>query len=291
MHSMTGFGRGAVSRDGITVEVTASSLNRKQCEVVITLPRNFSELEADMKKVVLSCISRGRVQVQISITTTASSGQRIDRDRVRALELELSALSEVLGRSLELQTSDILALPGVFQMEEVSPEAVRPLLHTALEEAVGEMVRMRAREGADLREDIQRRLEVLSGVLTQMRVQAPLVLETYREKLFTKLSGLELPGGVELAREDERLLREIALFAEKSDISEEVTRFQSHVDKCYEYLREDRPMGRSLDFLCQELSRELNTVGAKANNAELAHLVVKGKTEVEKIREQVQNVE
>lgn len=288
---MTGFGRAEVSNENLTVTVEASSVNRKQSEVSLTLPRHLMSLEGELRKIVLGKISRGRVSAQFTIQEISpeNTGIKLDQQLVLQLEKEFQVLSESMQRPMELTPSEILKIPNVIMTQEVSPEEVLPLLEAALAEAMDKLVEMRQREGLDLLADCKTRLQKAADILQRISARAPSVLEDYRTALITKLSELKLNG--ENWAEDDRVIKEIALFADRSDITEEVTRFQSHLDKFHDYLGKTEPIGRSLDFLCQELNRELNTIGAKANDAQLAQLVVEGKTEVEKIREQIQNAE
>ncbi len=286
---MTGFGRGESSNATHSVSVELSAVNRKQSEVSMNLPRSLSEYEAPLRKLILSQISRGRVNCQISITHLSGDAEEIDIVKVQRLEAQFQALSATLDRPLLPSVNDFLQIPGIFVTTEIDPEEIIPTIKEAIHRALTGLLEMRRREGADLLTDCQQRLATLEQLLGDISSQSPLILDHYRASLITKLQEANL--GLENLHEDERIIKEVALFADRSDISEEITRFRSHLDKFYEYLRKDEPIGRSLDFLCQELNRELNTIGSKANNASLAHLVVTGKTEVEKIREQIQNAE
>lgn len=290
---MTGFGRGEGSSGSLVANVELSSVNRKQAEVFVNLPRDLQEHELVLKKMVLAQISRGRVNASFTISNTDKNacGSVIDLEKARALEEQFARLSQELGRDLMPSPTDFLRSPEVFVQAEVPVEAALPALQSALEAALPALLAMREREGADLKADSVARLAVLESLLDQIKERSPKVLADYRKSLLQRLAEADLLESQENLAEDERLIKEVALYADRCDISEEVTRFRSHLDKFNEYLSSDKPVGRSLDFLCQELNRELNTIGSKANDAELAHLVVTGKTEVEKIREQIQNVE
>jgi len=291
MKSMTGFGRAEAVDQKRVVTVEVSSVNRKQSEVSISLPRNLLSIEGALRKLVLNKISRGRISVQLTIQEVEEENTDLKLDYQKALQLEkeFHQLSQALNRPLELTPSDFLNIPGILITEEVRPEEVLPLIESSLLEAMDMLVEMRVREGVDLLSDCEKRLQSAAVVLEKISARAPEVLEGYRQNLISKLEELKLNG--ENWVDDDRIIREIALFADRSDISEEITRFQSHLDKFQDYLGKGDPVGRSLDFLCQELNRELNTIGSKANDASLAQLVVEGKTEIEKIREQIQNVE
>ncbi len=288
---MTGFGRAEHAGDQLIARVEISSVNRKQGEVVVQMPRSYSELEARIRKAVLSCVSRGRIHVAISIEKSASAGAQVDvnLELAKALELAFTRLSATLERSVTPAASDFLRTPEVFSFdqEEADADAAWTVIQPALQNALKNLVDMRSSEGDDLETDINARLDSLAQLADQIETHAPSVLENYRQNLQRRLSEAELE--VDLA--DERIVKEIALFADRCDISEETTRLRSHLRRFHEYLQNDEPSGRPLDFLCQELNREFNTIGSKANDAILAQLIVTSKTELEKIREQIQNVE
>jgi uncharacterized protein (TIGR00255 family) len=193
------------------------------------------------------------------------------------------------GTQAPFQASDLLRAPGVFTVKEdsVSLQDVEPLLEDALSDAFSRLLDMQNAEGARLKRDLRERLEALRASVEHIAAQAPRVKERYRQQLHRRIQD----AGVNVHLDDERLLREIAMFAERCDISEELTRLSSHFDQFVRYFNEEAPVGRSLDFLCQEVNRELNTIGSKANDAIIAHSVVEAKAELEKIREQVQNIQ
>jgi len=294
MHSMTGFGRAEYATDTLVARVETSSINRKQSEVVIQLPRSLNELDAQLRKVALAKISRGRLNINIQIERAASaeSALVIDTEKAKALQSELKRLNNELAENLSMTAADLLKIPNILiesNQEITSEEALEAIL-PALESALLGLLEMRSKEGENLKTDILKRLDFLEKEVLEIEQRAPSVKAYYRDNLYKKLSE----NGVEKLNidiDDERVLKEIAIFAERCDIAEEVTRLASHFQLFREYLVSDQPVGRSLDFLCQELNREFNTIGSKANDASLAQHVVSCKTELEKIREQVQNVE
>ncbi len=296
MHSMTGFGRGEASLGSTTVTTEISSVNRKQAEVIVGLPKEFTEFDSVIRKAVLARISRGRINATINIDRNKKENEnyRINLPHALAIEAEFMKLSQELGRDLDpLRACDFLHLPEFFlprSTQQSDPELL-PVILKSLEKALEALLLMREKEGMDLFDDLNKRVVTLAEILCSIEQLAPSVLQNYHTSLLAKmrefLTSAELP---ELTH-DERLLKEVALYADKSDLSEELTRLHSHLARFQEYLTSSEPVGRSLDFLCQELNREFNTIGAKANHAEIAHFVVQGKTEIEKIREQVQNIE
>lgn len=291
MKSMTGFGRASHATDTLVASIEASSVNRKQGEVVVQLPRNYAELESSIRKYVLQFVSRGRVALSISLeqTDSAPSPISVDSKRAKALNQAFKDLSHEIGHPLEITAADLLRVPDIIKFEDkkVCIDSVRDAIMPALEEAVANLVEMRTREGADLKQDTLERLDTLEAEAAAIETHSPSVITRYRENLHRRLQET----GLEIDLDDDRVLKEVGIFAERCDICEEITRLRSHFAKFREYLAAAEPVGRSLDFLCQEINREFNTIGSKANDAILAQHVVTSKTELEKIREQIQNVE
>jgi uncharacterized protein (TIGR00255 family) len=293
MKSMTGYGRGECARDGFKVTVELSSVNRKQGEISVVLPRDLEVLEAQIRDVVNRSISRGRLTARVSVHTAdgrTSAKVRINEPLARAYVRELSRL----GKELKLAgpvTLDMLArAPGVFETDEEMAEAEDfwPAVEKALLAALTMLLKMREREGAHLAKDLAGRIAVMRKTTAQVQKRAPEVQARYREQLVQRVTaaGVQAPGV-----DDERLLKEIVYFADRSDISEELTRLQSHFQQFNDCLNSTEPVGRTLDFLAQEMNREVNTVGSKANDSLISRAVVTLKTELEKFREQAQNVE
>tara|TARA_B110000881_G_scaffold207744_1_gene212239 strand:- start:366 stop:1241 length:876 start_codon:yes stop_codon:yes gene_type:complete len=291
MQSMTGFGRAEHASEGIIARVEIATVNRKQADIHFSLPRELGELEAGLKKTVLGVVSRGRVNISINLERASGNDESLNLDpsRAQALEAAFIELSDVLNRTVKLEASDFLRAPGVITFEdsgwdvEEARTAIEPALSTALEK----LVEMRTAEGADLKTDLLVRLIILEDHAKVISVATPKVVTRQRELLHNRLREAD----IDLDLNDERLLKEIAIFAERCDISEETTRLDSHIGRFREYLDSDEPVGRSLDFLCQEINREFNTIGSKANDSGIGQNVVGAKTELEKIREQVQNIE
>lgn len=291
MQSMTGFGRAEHATDHLIARVEIASVNRKQADIVFNLPRELSEIEPSLRKSILSKVSRGRVNVSVNLEAASASadGLSVNASRAQALEDAFSELSTLLGRTVQADSHDFLRAPGVFQFQDnqLEPEQAQAAIAPALEDALSRLVEMRTREGDDLKSDFLARLLTLEEATQAIEEAAPAVVTRQRENLHNRLREAE----IELDLNDERLLKEVALFAERCDISEETIRLHSHFAKFRESLELSEPIGRALDFLCQEINREFNTIGSKANDAGIAQHVVTGKTELEKIREQVQNVE
>jgi uncharacterized protein (TIGR00255 family) len=291
MHSMTGFGRGSATADEGTATVEIACVNRKQAEVVVQSAREFTELEPKIRKAVLNTISRGRIQVSIQFERPLGDAApvRVDLRLVEALETAFESISAHTGRKVAPDASDFLRAPGLIRIEDggVSAETAWGPIEKALEVAIEQVLVMRKNEGDDLARDLSTRLDLLEKTAAAIAALAPGRPERYREQLFKRLRD----AGLELDLNDERVLRELSVFADRCDVSEEVTRLDSHFRKFREYMAGAEPAGRPLDFLCQEIHREFNTIGSKAADAGIAQHVVEAKTELEKIREQVQNVE
>ncbi len=288
---MTGFGRAEHATSTLAARVEASSVNRKQSEIVVQLPRCYAELEAKIRKLALAKLSRGRISISIQIEQPegATSPIHLNAQRARALETAFTELSTAIDRPVQPSSADFLRTPEIlsFDQEQASAEEAMAAVLPAVTEALDHMIAMRASEGKHLHDDTKSRLHILEELTKEISTHAPSVVQRYREQLHRRLNE----SGLDIDLADDRLLKEIGLFADRCDISEEITRLHSHFEKFHEYLAKDEPIGRPLDFLCQELNREFNTIGSKANDATLAQHIVNAKTELEKIREQVQNVE
>jgi uncharacterized protein (TIGR00255 family) len=291
MHSMTGFGRGSSATDTWQANVEISAVNRKQAEVVVQSPRELNELEPRVRKAVLAVVSRGRIQVSLTLEKPEGCATefKIDPALARAFSKAFGELGRTVGYPVLPAAADFLRQPGIIAAgaAEADPEAAWAAIEPALEDALGQLTAMRSSEGEHLKSDFLTRLATLGSFAAKIAAEAPGRPVRQRELLTKRLRD----AGLELDLADERVVREIALFADRCDVSEEITRLDSHFSKFRDYLDKPEPAGRALDFLCQELFREFNTIGSKANDASIAQTVVEAKTELEKIREQVQNVE
>ncbi len=264
-----------------------ASVNRKQGEIVVNLPRELAEIEVGVRGVIGERVTRGRVQFSLSYEMAGGVGSRLRVDEGLAAEY-LAAVAR-MAPDTRVGAGDLIRAPGVFAVQELAPkpeeawEGIREALGVAMDGLMG----MREAEGSHLKEDLAGKLDGLEGEIRAIGELAPGVVEHYRKALRGRLaeSGLALP------LDDERLVREIGIFAERCDISEEITRLGSHFVQFRKYLESGEPCGREMDFLSQEIHREINTIGSKANSAGIAQHVVRAKAELEKMREQVQNVE
>ena len=290
---MTGYGRGECAQDGFKITVELSSVNRKQSEISLVLPRELEVLEAQIRDVLNRSIARGRLTGRVTMHAAngqSSSKVRLNAPLARAYVKELTKLAKDLKIAGPV-TLDILArAPGVLETDEEMADAEDfwPAVNKALENALATLLKMREREGAHLADDLESRIALMRKTATQIQKQCPEVQKRYREQLIKRIqsAGVEAP-----AVDEERLLKEIVYFADRSDISEELTRLQSHFQQFNDCLNSKEPVGRMLDFLAQEMNREINTIGSKANDSLISRAVVVLKTELEKFREQAQNVE
>lgn len=292
--SMTGFGRGEAAAHGIRVTVEFSSVNRKQFECQISLPRQLGALESKLYTLVQNGVRRGQVKgsVQLSMApgAAAAGGMRIDLARAEAQLAALRRAGRKLGLQDDLGITHLLALPDVVSFDVLPEDPLKlwPLVQQAAEQALEAMQRMRAREGQALARDLRRRFKALRTLRNRAARRAPRIPADYRDALARRLARLD--SGVEV--DPAILARELAVFADRVDVSEELTRLESHLDQADALIGgHGEGAGRALDFLCQELLREINTVGSKANDAQLASLVVTFKSQLEAAREQIQNVE
>ena len=290
---MTGYGRGECSQDGFKLTVEVSSVNRKQSEISISLPRDLEVLEAQIRDEVNRRIARGRLTCRVCLH--AAEGREVSRVRVNkalaaAYLSELRQLARALKLKEDLTLAQVVGAPGVLETNNDlgDSEALWPVVNKALQQGLAQLLKMRAREGAVLGKDLCGRIETMRKCVARVRKEAPDVQKRYRDQLLTRLKAAGLD---ELQLDEERLLKEVVLFADRSDISEELTRLQSHFQQFDHSLKSKEPIGRTLDFLAQEMNREINTIGSKANDSAISREVVVLKTELEKFREQAQNVE
>jgi uncharacterized protein (TIGR00255 family) len=291
MRSMTGYGRGDADHGGTKFSVELNSVNRKQSDIVINLPRDLAALEPRIRQAINEKISRGRMNVVVGFHQGANGAAALALDTAlaRSYHDAMLTLQKELSAPGEITIGTILQAPGVMRSPEQSLDADKawPAVERALTTALSELVKMREREGKHLAKDLIHRLKVLRQEIKGIRGLYPEVVKKYRSALMERIqkAGLDLPV------EDERLLKEVTIFADRSDISEELTRLESHLAQFAHHLRKNEPVGRTLEFITQEIFRELNTLGAKSNDAGISQHVVACKSELEKIREQIQNLE
>lgn len=291
MRSMTGYGRGEVDHAGAKFSVELNSVNRKQSDIVVNLPRDLVELEPRIRQTINEKVSRGRTNVFVALHDgeTGTRNLALDTALARSYHEAMLTLQKELSAPGEITIGTILQAPGVMRSPEhaIDAQEAWPVLQKALALALADLIKMREREGKHLAKDLIHRLKVLRSEIKQVRALYPDVVKKYRSALLERIEK----AGVNVSLDDERLLKEIAIFADRADISEELTRLESHLAQFAHHLRKNEPVGRTLEFITQEIFRELNTLGAKSNDAAISQRVVACKAELEKIREQIQNLE
>lgn len=293
VRSMTGFGRGEAVAGGLLVSVELSSLNRRQFDFSVNLPRELAALDALLAQTVRTVVKRGQVKGSVRITamenSKKSAGAQID---VAMAGNTLGALRRA-GTRLKLKDDlalrDLLQLPGLFvsPASMVEPDKIWPHVRLAAGKALRQLDRMRLREGKILQRDIARRCRRMTAILPLITRREPVAADRYRRNMLRRLRSAGLPLDVS----DPSITREIAIFADRCDISEEITRLASHLDQFEQLQAAATGHGRALDFLCQECLREINTIGAKAADEKITRQVISFKSELEAVREQVQNIE
>jgi uncharacterized protein (TIGR00255 family) len=293
MKSMTGYGRGEGARHRLKITVEVSSVNRKQTEVSVTLPRDLEVLEAQIRDEINRRVSRGRITVRVAVQSApgAAGKTAVDLALAKSYAHDLRRMAKELGLK-DLVTLDLLSrLPGVVQpAREISEaEELWPATSAALSAAMDLLLQMRQREGAFLARDLKQRTTRMRRAVARIQRLVPGAVKHYRAQLLQRIHDAGLPAAAAL--DEERLLKEVFFFADRSDVTEELTRLQSHFQQLDDCLKSAEPVGRTLDFLSQEINREVNTLGSKAANSLISREVVSLKAELEIFREQVQNVE
>lgn len=288
---MTGYGRGESIRAGRKFTVEINSVNRKQTDILVSLPKELADLENRVRDLVNTAVARGRLNVVVDVAEGRTAAPRIDLDLplARGYRDALRTLKEELGLEGEVDLETIVRSPGVLRISEqdVTAEDAWPAVEEATQDALKELVTMRGREGKHLAKELIRLLKEIRASLKTIRALHPRVVTRYAEALRERIAS----AGLDIAIDDERLRKEIVVFADRADVTEELARLDSHMNQFAHHLRAQEPVGRTLDFLTQEIFRELNTLGSKANDAEISQLVVTCKAGMERIREQVQNIE
>ena len=290
MRSMTGYGRGMSSLGTFTLTVQVSSVNRKTLDLAIKLPEEWESLEAAVGEQVRKVASRGRVSVVIELTGENGAGELVwDEDEIGAVLDKLSDLADARGVSFQPTAELLWSIANSRRKTAELPvaEDAAPVIKAALGEALRGFGAMRAKEGEALLIDFITRLNTLRTQVDAIAARAPLVTAGYREQLLARLRQ----AGLELDVNDERVLKEIALFADRCDVTEELTRLKSHFEQFAALLKSDGEIGRKSEFILQEIGREVNTIGSKANDLTISRAVIELKNELERVREQMANVE
>lgn len=291
LRSMTGFGAGRAREADEEITVELRAVNHKFCEVKARLPRELLALEAGLTKKVKQRLARGAVELSVKRTVGPAGEQlpRVNAELARAYKEVLQAAARDLGLDDTVRLRDVLDRPGVLELAErgVSLEAAQLAAERALDQALDALLAMREVEGRALFQDLSSRLDTVEALAQEVAALSPRAVEEYREKLTARIAELVQAGSVD----PQRLAQEVALFADRTDVAEESTRLASHLEQFRALLAAKEPSGRKMDFLVQEMHREVNTTGSKSQHKEISSRIVALKAELERIREQVQNVE
>ena len=291
MYSMTGYGRGTASLDGRELTIELKSVNNRFLDIGMKLPRQLSFLEDGLRKLLNDALSRGHVDVFVNYRNLRSDAKtvRVDEALLQAYLTSARESAKALDLEDDLTLSKALTLPDVTTIlpADEDQQALTELATTAMTEAIEGLKAMRLKEGERLKLDLNARMDTMTGYAAAIEKRAPAVAEEYRTKLTARIE--ELLGETEVDRA--RLATEVAIFADRAAIDEEIVRLNTHLIHFRELLEADEPVGRKMDFLVQEMNRECNTIGSKANDAALTSIVLLSKAEIEKLREQIQNIE
>lgn len=289
--SMTGYGSAKGTVEGIEVCVELKSVNNKFLDTSVRLPRSFMFAEDTIKSAVQAHISRGKVDVFVTVDSSMADDMvvRVNEPLLKGYIDALNHIAEEFNIPNELNALSVSRFPDVLSVEkkELDADAVAEGIRNIAEQALCDFDAMREREGNKLREDVLNKLETIDKLVTVIEENAPKTVAEYREKLTQKLNEVLGTAGID----ETRILTEAAIFADKVAVDEETVRLRSHMAQLKSMLEGGSPIGRKIDFLLQEFNREANTTGSKCQNADIAHVVVDLKSEIEKIREQIQNIE
>ena len=291
MKSMTGFGRAKLEKNNRIYQVEIKSVNHKYNDISIKLPRSFSYIEDKIKKEIASCIERGKVDVFISFENYSNEGKQviINHELVKEYMEQFRKLAQDNNLSLNIPVTDITKLADVLTLKEsnINEEIIESELLEALQEAKSSFVAMRENEGNRIKQDLLERINKIDSKVQEISVHSTGLIEEYVVKLRRRLNEILKTDVIDEAR----LATEVVIYADKCSVEEELTRLNSHISQFKELLEETKPIGKKIDFLIQEMNRETNTIGSKSGSLEITNLVINIKTELEDIREQVQNIE
>lgn len=288
--SMTGFGRGKYENEGRSYTVEIKSVNHKYSDINVRLPRFLNSVEDKIRKTISNNISRGKIDVFITFENYSSKGTtiRINRELAKEYIKELKELASETDLKFDLNVIDVSKFPEILKIEDdQDEELIENELMIAVNDALDKFVNMREIEGEKLIQDIEKRIYLIQDKVNEITKYSGTLVEEYMKKLQVRVKELMDNQTVD----ENRLMQEIVIFSDKSSIEEELTRLKSHISQFLELIKQSSPIGKKIDFLIQEINRETNTIGSKANSLEITNLVIEVKTEVENIREQIQNIE
>ena len=291
MKSMTGYGRAREEINGREITVELRAVNHRDLDVSVKYPRIYGYLEDALKKAAAARIARGKVDIFVQITNhnTTDTTVRLNLPLAKQYYEALTTLSKELGLQEEISALSIAKMPDVLvgEQAEVDADTLCAAVLSVFDRAAADFDVMRLREGKKMTEDIREKAAHIQTLVTMVEERAPQRVEEYRTKLYKRMQEILADSTIE----ESRLITEAALYADRTAVDEETVRLRSHLHQLDLMLEETNPVGRKLDFLVQEMNREANTIGSKSNDSELARLVVDLKSDIEKIREQIQNIE
>ena len=289
--SMTGYGGAKGSVEGLEISVELKSVNNRYLDTSVRLPRSFLFAEDGVKAAVQRHISRGKVDVFVSVDSSAAGDMtvKINEPLLRGYMEAINSIANDYGLSNDMTAMSICRFPDVLSVEkkEMDAEAITAGIVAVAEDALKDFDSMRLREGEKLREDVLSKLETIDSLVSAVERESPNTLADYRARLESKMAEVLGSAGID----ENRILAEAAIFADRIAVDEETVRLRSHMSQLKTMISGDSPTGRKIDFLIQEFNREANTIGSKCQNSSIAHVVVDLKSEIEKIREQIQNIE
>lgn len=291
LKSMTGFGRAVEEIDGYVITVEIKSVNHRYFDFSSRIPRQYGFLDDKLKSYINSKVSRGKVECYVSVDAldTEDAAVVINKTLASAYVKALKELSEEYSLKEDFGTAFVSRLPDVFVLKKADEdeEKIWQLVKSVTDEAIEKFIQMRAVEGAKMKEDVASRAEYILDCVSFIEERSPQTVKEYNDKLVERVH--EIIGDVSL--DEQRIIQEVAVYADKVAVAEETVRLRSHIAQLKTFLESEEPIGRKMDFLVQEINRETNTIGSKANDVDIARKVVDIKAEVEKIREQIQNIE
>lgn len=291
VNSMTGYGRGTSEKDGRSFNVEMKSVNNRYLDITIKLPRHINVLEDTIRKYISQKLSRGKVDIYINQECYSKDdiSIKLDEQMAEAYYDAFQKIKDKFGVIDDISVALIAKSPDVITVEknEEDYNVIWEALKPAVDQALDMLIDMRSKEGVKLTKDIVERCDLILGMVEDVERRSPQLVEEYREKISDRIK--EYLKDVEI--DETRLLNEVAFFADKANITEEIVRMKSHVSQLKATLSGNEPVGRKLDFIVQEMNRETNTIGSKANDLYITNVVVNIKSELEKIREQIQNLE
>lgn len=289
--SMTGFGRKQLTDNGYTVSCEIRSVNHRYLDTNIRLSRRYASLEDPIVELVKKYVTRGRIEISINIEKieTASRNIKVDKELALTYYSNLKEIAEILNIPEQIKVIDLFRLPEVFNLEdrEEDLEKLWSVLSLCIDAAMQDLIIMREREGQNLAKDILMRNNLIADMVEELEARSPIVVKEHTEKIRHRISELISQE----FNDEQRILQEAAIFADRASVTEEIIRLKSHVNHLVVLMDEPDSNGRKCDFLVQEMFREINTIASKANDVEMSKIVVNAKAELEKIREQLQNIE